>query len=68
VDKIDTELFDDSNYILDLREEYELLSVHCYDIPNDQLTKVSKGDTVTVIGRFDDGGDLGVDITDGEIV
>ncbi|WP_195909019.1 hypothetical protein [Microlunatus sp. Gsoil 973] len=68
VDKVDTDLFDDSQYILDLGEEYELLSVQCYDIPNGQLAKVSKGDTVTVIGRFDDGGDFGVKITDAEIV
>jgi len=42
VDKVDTELFDDSQYTLELGEEYELLSVSCYDIPNDQLAKVNK--------------------------
>ena len=63
VSKIDTEIFDDKDYVLKLQgDEYDLLSVDCFDIPNDKLSKLSTGQTVTMIGDFKDGGDLGVEL------
>jgi hypothetical protein len=60
--KVDTELFDEDKYILsiDSGEQWSLLTVSAYDIPSDQLEDLDEGDKVTVVGEFDDGGDLGV--------
>ncbi len=63
VDKIDTEIFDDKDYVLKLKgDEYGILTVDCFDIPNEKLSKLSTGQTVTMIGDFKDGGDLGVEL------
>jgi hypothetical protein len=68
VNEIDTELFDDEKYILRLGSggDFEFLTVNCNDMSTDDLAKYNKGDTVTVIGEFDDGGDLGVEVKDCE--
>ena len=67
VEGIDTEMFDEEDYVLDLTGggDFEILAVHVYDIPNEDLASVNKGDKVTVTATFDDGGDLGVDVNDG---
>jgi hypothetical protein len=64
VNKIDTELFDDEKYILRLGGggDFEFLTVNCYDMSTDELSTLAKCDAVTVIGEFDDGGDLGVEV------
>ena len=64
VDKIDTDFWDDSKYILSLGDggDWVFLTVDCYGMSNEELSTLDKGDTVTVIGEFDDGGDLGVDV------
>jgi hypothetical protein len=40
------------------------LTVNCHDMSTDELATLNKGDTATVIGEFDDGGDLGVEVND----
>lgn len=62
VDKIDTELFNEDKYLLNITDggEFEFLSVTCHDMSTDVLSALSVGDSITVIGDFDDGGDLGV--------
>ena len=69
VDNIDTDIWDDSEYILNLTGggDYEILSVSVHGMSEGDLSKVKTGQTVTVIAEFDDGGDLGVDLKDGHL-
>ena len=69
VDKIDTELFDDSNYMLDLTDgsRFAFLTVSVHDMSQDELSTINKGQRVSVIADFDDGGDLGVDLKNGHL-
>jgi hypothetical protein len=62
--EIDTELMDEDKYILRVGtgDEWEFFSVDFYDIGADSLSSVDKGDKVTVVGEFSDGGDLGVTV------
>lgn len=64
VEEIDTDLFDDSKYLLRINGggDFEFLSVTCHDMSTDVLSTLDAGKKVTVIGDFDDGGDLGVDL------
>jgi hypothetical protein len=66
VNKIDTELFDEDKYVLRLGGggDFVFLTVNCHDMSTDELATLNKGDTATVIGEFDDGGDLGVEVND----
>lgn len=69
VNKIDTELLDDDKYVLMVGSggEFEFLTVNCHDVPKSQLSALKTGQNVTVIGEFDDGGDLGVELQDCEV-
>jgi hypothetical protein len=64
ISKIDTEMFDSNDYTVELNGggEYEFLTVTAYDIPNSDIAKLQKGQRVTVVCDFKDGGDLGVDV------
>lgn len=66
VNKIDTELFNDKKYILQIGGggDFEFLTVNCHDMSNDELSTLTKGKPVVVVGKFDDGGDLGVEVKD----
>lgn len=66
VEKIDADLFDGDKYILQLGAgtDFEIVTVNCNDMSTDELSTINKGDKVTVIGEFDDGGDLGVEVSD----
>ncbi len=66
VDEIDTDLWDEDKYILSLGDggDFEFLFVNCNDMSTKELSTLKKGETVTVIGEFDDGGDLGVEVKD----
>lgn len=57
------EEFEDT-YLLDITDggDFEILSVTCHDMDNDVLSELTVGDDITVIGNFEDGGDLGVDL------
>ena len=64
VAKIDTDVWNEDKYILELGggDDFEIILVRCHDMPSDELEKLSVGDKTTVVGAFDDGGDLGVDV------
>jgi hypothetical protein len=64
IDKIDTELWDDEKYVLRLGGKWDFLSVNCYGMSTEELATLKTGETVTVRGTFDDGGDLGVEVKD----
>jgi hypothetical protein len=64
IDKIDTDVWDDEKYILRLGKKWSFINVNCNDMPTDQLATLKQGQSVTVVGKFDDGGDLGVEVAD----
>ncbi len=69
VDTIDTELFNDEKYVLNMTDgdEWAILTVSVYDMPSAELAKIKVGQTVSVIAEFDDGGDLGVTMKNGHL-
>lgn len=70
VDKIDTELFDEDEYIIQIGGggEFEFFTVNADDQSADAVASLKKGDKITVIGEFEDGGDLGVELSESKIV
>ena len=48
--------------------DFVLWTVNCNEMSAKEAAKVSKGEQVTVIGEFDDGGDLGVEIANAHLV
>jgi hypothetical protein len=69
VSKVDTDMWDDDEYILNIKEdENSWTDVSCYGLGNDVLSTLIPGDTVTVIGTFKDGGDLGIQLSDCQLV
>lgn len=70
VEKIDTELFNEDKYLLNITDggDFEFLTVTCHDMDNDVLAKLAVGSAIKVIGDFDDGGDLGVDLKNCKVV
>ena len=65
VDKVDTEFLDDSQYVVKVGPggDWVLWTVDCDDQTASVASKIKKGQSVTVTGDFEDGGDLGVDIS-----
>lgn len=70
VDKVDTDFWDDEQYVVQLSDgsEWVLWTVNCNDVFAEQAAKVQPKSLVTVRGTFDDGGDLGVEIKDCEVL
>lgn len=66
VAKVDTDFLDEDTYILQVGtgSDFEVFTVNCNGAPKDQLASLKPGDPVTVIGAFDDGGDLGIELDD----
>lgn len=66
VDKVDTDLLDEEEYIVRVNGggEFEFLTVNCPGQASSVAAKVNKGDRVSVVGEFDDGGDLGIELED----
>lgn len=64
LDKVDTEIFDDSQYVarVGAGTAYDFITVNCNDQSADDVSSLKKGQDITVIGKFDDGGDLGVEL------
>ena len=63
VDKVDTEFLDDKKYVLRLGGPgFNMITVNCADIPSKELSTIDKGQRVTMIGKFKDAGDLGVEM------
>ena len=70
VDKIDTELFDEDEYIIQIGggSDFEFFTVNADDQSADAVASLKKGQKITVIGEFEDGGDLGVELSNSKIV
>jgi hypothetical protein len=66
VDKVDTEILDEDEYSVQIGggTDFELITVNCNDQSSKDVSKIKKGQKITVIGAFDDGGDLGVELAD----
>lgn len=66
VAKVDTDMWDDSKYSIELNsgKQWDILTVSCNYVSEAVAAKVHKGSTVAVVGAFDDGGDLGVTLKD----
>jgi hypothetical protein len=64
VDKIDTEFIDDEEYVVNVSDgsEYAIFTVNCDDQKSKDVTPLKKGQKITVVGNFEDGGDLGVEL------
>jgi hypothetical protein len=64
VDKVDTEFWDEEEYTIQLSDgsEWAFWTVNCNDVTGATAAQVKVGSTVSVLGEFDDGGDLGVEI------
>lgn len=70
VNKIDTDMFDSDKYILRIGGggDFDFLTVNCEGLSKDELSALSVGQKVTVVGEFEDGGDLGVEMKDCAVV
>lgn len=66
VDKIDTEVWDDEQYVIRVGAgtQFDFITVNCNDQSQGDVTSIKKGQDITVVGEFDDGGDLGVELKD----
>jgi hypothetical protein len=66
VDKIDTEVWDDDQYVIRVGAgtQFDFITVNCNDQSQSDVTSIKKGQDITVVGKFDDGGDLGVELKD----
>lgn len=66
VSKVDTELFDDGQYVIQVNGggDFEFTNVNCNDQAPEDVAKIKIGAQITVIGEFDDGGDLGIELKD----
>lgn len=64
VDKIDTEFIDDEEYVVNVGagSDFELITVNCDDQASKDVASLKKGQQITVVGDFEDGGDLGVEL------
>lgn len=64
VDKIDTEFIDEDEYVVNVGTgtDFEFISVNCDDQASKDVASLKKGQQITVIGDFEDGGDLGVEL------
>lgn len=60
--KIDTEILDEDEYVVEINGggDFEFLSVSCEDQKAADVSSLSKGEDITVVADFEDGGDLGV--------
>ena len=64
--KVDTEWLDDEQYVIQINGggAWDILTVNCNDVSSSEAARVQVDSQVTVIGTFDDGGDLGVELKD----
>lgn len=64
VAKVDTEIFDDSQYVVQIGGggQFEFFTVNCDDQKAGDVSALKKGDDITVLADFEDGGDLGVEL------
>jgi len=70
INSVDTELLDDSEYVVNIGtgSDWDVWTVNADDQSQDTVASLNAGDKITVIGEFEDGGDLGVELAHSEIV
>jgi hypothetical protein len=70
VDKVDTEIFDSNEYVVQIGggTDFEFFTVNADDQKSEDVVDLKKGDKITVEGEFEDGGDLGVEMKHADIV
>lgn len=66
IEKVDTDFIDEDEYIVRVGAggQWDFLTVDCPGQSADAVSSLKKGDDITVVGEFDDGGDLGVTLKD----
>lgn len=64
VSKVDTEFIDEDEYVVQVGAgtDFDFITVNCDDQSADAVSSLKKGDDITVVGDFEDGGDLGVEL------
>jgi hypothetical protein len=64
VDGVDTDFIDDEKYIVQVGagSNFEIIFVNCNDQSQSDVVSIKKGQDITVVGDFYDGGDLGVEL------
>ncbi len=69
VDKVDTEFWDDEQYTIQIGDgsDFVMWTVNANDMSAAEAAKVQIGSTITIVGEFDDGGDLGVEIANAHL-
>ena len=70
VDKVDTEFWDDEQYTIQIGDgsDFVMWTVNANDMSATEAATVQVGSTITIVGEFDDGGDLGVEIANAKLV
>ena len=64
VSKVDTDFLDDEKYIVQVGAgtAFDVWTVNCNDQTSKAVAKIKKGQKITVVGSFEDGGDLGIEL------
>lgn len=64
VSKVDTEFIDEEEYVVQVNGggDFDFLTVNCDDQSSADVVKLEEGQDITVVGDFEDGGDLGVEL------
>ena len=70
VDEVDTELLDTEQYTIQLAGggQFEMFTVNCDDQTNKVASGIKVGKPLTVVGKFEDGGDLGIELEGCQVV
>lgn len=70
VDKIDTEFLDEDQYVIQIGggSDFEIFTVNADDQSQADVASIKKGQKITVVGEFEDGGDLGVELKNATIL
>lgn len=64
VSKVDTDVWDEDKYVIqvDGGGRFEMFSVNCNEISAKVAGSIKVRKPITVVGKFDDGGDLGIEL------
>lgn len=65
LEKVDTEVFDEDKYVVNVADggDFVVFTVNCKGLESDEVVSLTKGQQIQIQGEFEDGGDLGVDLS-----